>query len=87
MQNVIQRHFWLKRHHIIEQANRWLIRIREDAANPDNLKRKSSPHVELICEPIIQVYLSFFYAIKKNIVFQIPFYPFYFAGKENTAVN
>ncbi|VDN51966.1 unnamed protein product [Dracunculus medinensis] len=65
--NVIQRHFWLKRHHIIEQANRWLIRIREDAANPDNLKRKSSPHVELICEPIIQVYLSFFYAIKKNI--------------------
>uniref|UniRef100_A0A183FJ10 UBIQUITIN_CONJUGAT_2 domain-containing protein n=1 Tax=Heligmosomoides polygyrus TaxID=6339 RepID=A0A183FJ10_HELPZ len=49
---VIQRHFWLKRHAIIEQARNWMAEMRKDAAeNERNPKRKESPTFETLYNP------------------------------------
>ncbi|WKY14736.1 hypothetical protein Q1695_000340 [Nippostrongylus brasiliensis] len=52
---VIQRHFWLKRHAIIEQARNWMAEMRRDAAeNERNPKRKESPTFETLYNPYHQ---------------------------------
>ncbi|VDM53468.1 unnamed protein product [Angiostrongylus costaricensis] len=49
---VIQRHFWLKRHAIIEQAKQWIAQIKKDALETDrSLKRKESISFESLCNP------------------------------------
>lgn len=55
-QKVIQRHFWLKRYLIIEQAHKWLNEMRRDLAESEkNPKRKDSLSFDNIYNPIAQV--------------------------------
>ncbi|KHN74762.1 putative ubiquitin-conjugating enzyme protein 17 [Toxocara canis] len=52
---VIQRHFWLKRHTVIEQAHKWLAEMRRDLAEAEkNPKRKDSLSFDTIYNPIAQ---------------------------------
>ncbi|CAJ0565047.1 unnamed protein product, partial [Mesorhabditis spiculigera] len=53
--NVIQRHFWLKRHTIIEQAKTWLAEMRKDALEAErNPKRKDSVSFDTMYNPFNQ---------------------------------
>lgn len=55
LQKVIQRHFWLKRHQVIEQARRWLADMKRDLAEAEkNPKRKESASFDAICNPYAQ---------------------------------
>lgn len=55
LQKVIQRHFWLKRHAIIEQAKRWLVDMKKDALESEkNGKRKDSATFDTIYTPFAQ---------------------------------
>uniref|UniRef100_A0A914V355 Uncharacterized protein n=1 Tax=Plectus sambesii TaxID=2011161 RepID=A0A914V355_9BILA len=52
---VIQRHFWLKRHQVIEQARNWLAEMKKDLAEAEkNPKRKESASFDAICNPYAQ---------------------------------
>ncbi|VDK19403.1 unnamed protein product [Anisakis simplex] len=52
---VIQRHFWLKRYMIIEQAHKWLAEMKQDLAKLEkNPKRKDSPSFDTLYNPMAQ---------------------------------
>ncbi|GMR32629.1 hypothetical protein PMAYCL1PPCAC_02824, partial [Pristionchus mayeri] len=52
---VIQRHFWLKRHAIIEQAKKWLVEMKRDALDAEKSnKRKDSVSFDTIYTPFAQ---------------------------------
>ncbi|GMT04147.1 hypothetical protein PENTCL1PPCAC_26321, partial [Pristionchus entomophagus] len=52
---VIQRHFWLKRHAIIEQAKKWLVEMKRDALDAEKSnKRKDSVSFDAIYTPFAQ---------------------------------
>uniref|UniRef100_A0A1I7X452 UBIQUITIN_CONJUGAT_2 domain-containing protein n=1 Tax=Heterorhabditis bacteriophora TaxID=37862 RepID=A0A1I7X452_HETBA len=52
---VIQRHFWLKRHAIIEQAKNWMAEMRKDATEMErNPKRRESLTLETLYNPYHQ---------------------------------
>ncbi|GMT32399.1 hypothetical protein PFISCL1PPCAC_23696, partial [Pristionchus fissidentatus] len=52
---VIQRHYWLKRHAIIEQAKKWLVEMKRDALDAEkSSKRKDSVSFDQIYTPFAQ---------------------------------
>ncbi|CAI4232635.1 unnamed protein product [Auanema sp. JU1783] len=52
---VIQRHFWLKRHAIIEQAKAWMVEMRKDALESErNPKKKDLVTFESLYNPFHQ---------------------------------
>ena len=56
VQKVIQRHFWLKRYAIIEQARKWMEEMRKDAAEAErNPKKKDNISFEAMFNPMNQV--------------------------------
>ncbi|CAD6189182.1 unnamed protein product [Caenorhabditis auriculariae] len=52
---VVERHFWLKRHAIIEQAKKWMVEMRKDVAETEkNPRRKESISFENVYNPFNQ---------------------------------